>query len=266
MTLWDLYKKCERKDRMTACTASLYVTGKLLMEASKRETDFFCAGKKDSFLKIWHLVCRFHEMGGRVLFEGKESIKAIPDFNLQNTPLMFGDDYAVTKSVLTEEELLDFYYYRRICCGKKKMDHGIWGGLLLYEHAISKLISKNEGQDESGRTIYAYAALTLMCHSAVALRFYRPEVTWRNDPLLCLLLFAEKAEPLHLCRGRVDTEMIQGYLDAICVQKESDGLVLTANTEIVPFDEYAEGLLGVAQMTGINISVEEKDNKIFIKW
>ena len=267
MTLWDLYEKSRREERAKKemresgdfRLRSLFVLGKILRECFCPEFDFSGGEEECSFERIWHWVCEYHEKGrGKPFGEPWFAAGRYPDFDMEKRPVYFADGKRLERSPLTEEEMIDFFYYRKICCKKRRMDHGIAGGLFLCKDFIT---------DEADDTvsIVNYAAVTLVCHNAFVKSREGLRSCIRADPLLCLLLLSEAMGVACFHRGGINREAMKRLFGALGVEPSPGELTLFVNPEVIPFADYAEKLHCAAIKTGICVSADEKNYKIHIK-
>ena len=267
MTLWDLYEKSKREVRVAGKVqesgdfrqVSLVVIGKILRECFCPEIEFEEGEEEISFEQIWHLVCEYHEKGRGKPF-GAPELRTVryPDFDMEKRPVYFADGSRVERSSLTEEDVIDFFYYRKICCKKRRMDHGIAGGLLLYQNFYAEEAGECGG-------IANYAAITLVCHNAFA-KNREGICSWvREDPLLCLLLLAEAMGVVCFHRGSLNRGAMKRLFGALGMEPAPGSLTLFVNPDVIPFADYAEKLHCIAIKTGICVSTDEKNYKIHIK-
>lgn len=255
MTLWNLYEKSEvfRKvegGEMSIAKASLFVSGILLRETVFPDMDFCGYPEYVSMDEMWYMICLHHDKrmeqqriweqlcrernGAR---EGEWEILNIavnrkwqplhlcfsPLFQYLEGGVCFTNGTCVKKCRFSEAELIDYFYFRNTCYRKGGTDHGIVGGLFLYENLICRHLQQKGEPDRKTLDLYSYVANTMMVHNICEKYRGMEPIASGKDPLLFLIALAEVIEPLQYRTLDVSYRVL---LDAVTVDVFERKLIL----------------------------------------
>lgn len=228
MKLLDIYEKSDvfkgaKGGEMSIETVSLFVTGIAMREILFPEISLENSRHGFSFEQVWYALCLYHDnqMENACIWEkvcqgrrnrgirrGESGKKDEDDkwgpLNLCFSPLFYysGDGIRFTggaqvrECFLSEDAVKDYYYFRSTCYRDGGMDHGIAGGLLLYENLVCRHLQRIGETDRDSLNLYSYAANTLLVHNICQESRDGERITPAKDPLLFLLMLAEAIEPL----------------------------------------------------------------------
>lgn len=256
MTLRNLYEKSEvfrlaEGGEMRIEAASLFVSGMLLKEILFPDMEFRGYPDYYSLDEMWYLICLHHDKrieqqriwkqlcrerrkDGRMLKSERYNMlidtkwKPLrlcfsPLFQYLGDGVQFTNDACVKKSIFAEDELIDYFHFRNICSEEGGTDHGIVGGLLLYENMVFRHLEEKGTPNKETLNLYSYIANTMMVHNIWESYQKDKIVTPGKDPLLFLLLLAEMIEPLQYRRNNMSHRML---LDAVSVEIFEGKLIL----------------------------------------
>lgn len=238
MKLLDIYEKsdvfkCAKGGRLAIEKASLFVTGIVLREIFFPELAFENNTVGYSLEQMWYALCLFHDKRMErertwecVCRERKErgagrwesrnievtnkwnpmQICFSPLFHYDGEGIRFTNGARVSECVLSETEIKDYFYYRSMCSRMGGMDHGIAGGLLLYENLVWRHLKQSGKPDRNALNLYSYAANTMMVHNIDIGKASVQKMVPEKDPMLFLLILADALEPLRYASESADYE------------------------------------------------------------
>lgn len=272
----------------------MFVSGIILKAILFSDITYTGRGKEFTFEQMWYLICLHHDIrfeqrnvwemiccdmsgtGSLVPYEGKSleiqckwsplPVIFSPNFIYEEGSIEFGSGAHVRKSILTESEIRDIFYFRNTCCKTRGMDHGIAGGLLLYENLVQQSYEIKKRAERNSRDLYSYLANTLMVHNVLKMNVDGFRHTIRKDPMLCLLLIAEALEPLQYVNGyKNDAWATEKILDCIQIEIEEKKLILQVTEKDFPFETYAENIAGAAEITGLGCDTDMISSRICVR-
>lgn len=256
MTLWNLYEKSEvfrlaEGGEMRIEAASLFVGGILLKEILFPNMGFLGCSESYSLEEMWYLICLHHDKGmeeqhiwKQICTERRKDRRArewerhnlcmntkwkplrlcfSPLFQYMREGVRFTNDICIKKSGFTEAQFIDYFHFRNICSEKGGTDHGIVGGLLLYENIVFRHLEEKGEPDIEVLNLYSYVANTMMAHNIWENYQKDKIVIPEKDPLLFLMLLAEMIEPLQYRRNNMGYRML---LNAVSVEIFEGKLIL----------------------------------------
>ena len=198
-----------------------------------------------SFQYEWFMTCLYHDIG--YVYEKRSSendVRKIASDGINGISDICGNNISIDEQIFKTypECIVDLYFRKRAECQKKGcIDHGIIGGILLYnglsnmfniawEHRLNKNQITKDSFDAciSGRKLhystkhfeeYAKAADAIIMHNIwkktlqeyIAKEFkwrkvrINPKVSCKNNPLCFILCLADTIEPLKRALNTEDT-------------------------------------------------------------
>ncbi len=299
MKLWDMYTRSTtfrtaEGGEISKESASLFVSGIILKAILFSDITYTGRGEEFTFEQMWYLICLHHDIsfeqrkvwemiccdisGSRSLvpYEGKSleiqckwsplPVIFSPNFTYEEGSIEFGNGARVRKSILTESEIRDIFYFRNTCCKTMGMDHGIAGGLLLYENLVQQSYEIKKRAERNSRDLYSYLANTLMVHNLLKMSEDGLRYTIREDPMLCLLLIAEALEPLqYVNEYKNEGVTAEKILDCIQIEIEEKKLILQVTEKGFPFETYAENIARAAEITGLGCDTDRPSSRICVR-
>lgn len=251
MKLLDIYEKSDmfrsaKGGEVPIETASLFVCGIVLREIFFPEIEF-SSPEEYSFEQMWYMICLHHDkrmerhrIWKRACLERREKsarrwegrnidtncnwrpmqLCFSPLFHYLGEGMRFTNGACVRDCLLSEAEVKDYFYFRNTCSRKGGMDHGIAGGLLLYENLIRRNLQCKGELDKKALNLYSYAANTMMVHNLCEEEKEERRTTLDTDPLLLLFVLAEAIEPLQYAQKIVDYRTLLGAVEVEIFEKE----------------------------------------------
>lgn len=260
MTLWDIYEKSSmfqsvRKGEMETGSASLFVCGILLRELFCPGIEI-CAPKTEySWEQLWYIICIHHDRRFEQRTFWKLACKQkgmretgifSPLFIYGKAGIGFTNEVCVRESPVSELEVKDMFCFRNICSGRDGMDHGMAGGLLLFENLLFRHWKEKGEISEDFLHLYSYLANILMIHHVLKCP---KDGALSKNPFLFFLLLAEAIEPLHYVEKVLDAKTILEKIDIELYDRE---LVLCVKDAGISWREYAGGVMAAAKTAGIH--------------
>lgn len=293
MKLLDIYEKSDmfrsaKGGEGSVETASLFACGMICKEI------FFPALVFEGALELsleqmWYLLCLHHDKrmenpkmwkracahcrnrSAQGLEEGNIAVNRewqpmrfvfSPLFYYAGDGIRYDNGICVRKCLLAESEVKDYFYFRNICYGDGGMDHGIAGGLLLYENLICRRMELGGELDRQTLNLYSYAANTLLVHNLCekkeGWRTIRPD----EDPLLLLLVLAETIEPLQYAKCGVDYHML---LQAVEIDVRKEGLTVRMNPAYFDVLKLENKISRLKKIVRVNCEFACKTSEVYIR-
>ncbi len=268
---------------------SLFVSGIVLREVLCPHLEF--SGTEDlySFEQLWYALCLHHNLQyekkgiWESLCRKRSGIETDRQPECINTEwgrkwspmevcvspmfvyereVFFTNGASRKKSEIQEADMTDCFYYRAMCSSREGMDHGIAGGLLLYEDLMNRDQMLHIPYERSPKDLYSYLATTLMSHNIWKEREQEEPLAFEEDPLLFLLLLAETLEPL-----QYETEYKTGekLLDEIEVELHENEVSISVGTDRKLFEQYVENMIALQEIIRIRCNIEQGCEKICIR-
>ncbi|MBE5881471.1 MAG: hypothetical protein E7289_04085 [Lachnospiraceae bacterium] len=278
MTLWDIYEKSSvfklvEGGEIGKENASLFVCGIVLKELFCPQIGLQYPKTDWSWEQLWYLLCLHHDRrfeqrtlwklacqqgamhGTKEKWEarnietetdwGPMQLFFSPVFEYDQEGIRFTNGACIKESPVSETEVKDMFFFRNTCSGKVGMDHGIAGGLLLYENLLFKHWEEKGEIKEEQLKLYSYLANVLIVHHFLQ---KREEASPEKNPLLYLLLLAEAVEPLHYVK---DGDRTRSILKSVEVEVRVKEIVLRTKKSKIPFEEYVSCVTEAADKTGM---------------
>jgi len=245
-------------------TASIFFLGALVYHKCFPD-DTYLKGKTYSgyelFPFLWFLTCLFHDFANDFEYKQKD-LKELDTIEKLNGYLDIEDENQLLKKSVKHTNSTLFkaipLYYQYRFDPMKKLDHGIVGGLFLYDRLVKNRKNKedekiakdevNDFWDSSLETDYAEAAATIATHN---IYFKDPEarayfkekgdntleglakISFKESPLLFLLGLVDTLDPLKIYRCISKPNLI---LKNICLTFPENGKVLMQVREGSPLN------------------------------
>lgn len=208
MKLLDIYEKTEEFCRAeggedSVAAASLFTVGIALKDYFWPDLSFD-ETEEYSFEEIWYMICQCHEEKIERKDTDISDAGVLPLYQYIEGGIQYTNGISVRSSMYTELEVVDYFWFRNVCSADGKPDHGIVGGMLLYEYLIQRRMKRGGEFDNSVLNLYSYAANTMMVHNMHKQKEDGRKISFWEDPLLFLFLFAETIEPLQYIRNETD--------------------------------------------------------------
>jgi hypothetical protein len=161
-------------------------------------------GSKIEFSFIWFLICLFHDLGYEI--EDNEKYKDFDEFIKGKVKYFLNESVGVPK--LYEDTFKQYFNYR-LKSDKvylKKPDHGICGGILLFNKLNTILIKKQKNNRSEGLSwnkklinIYRYASWVILAHNMFYIRTGDPdEHEYLRNDLGSLILDKDEKPKINL--------------------------------------------------------------------
>jgi hypothetical protein len=262
-------------------TISIFFLGILLYSRTKIKNRPFFVGRMSKhygfFEFIWFLTCLSHD--GAYHLEGDTNLfKSAPD--LDNLKRHLALEYDLTTQTVANVpqdmfELIEAYYsFKHEHPHFKVVDHGIYGGMLLYDRLVKNRIRKkamNEPSllwEEFLDDHYAYAAATVAIHNmwfpvksdyalyrryGLAALIERPAIKFFENPLLYLLGLVDTIDPVKAYKDIADpaTVLTNVYLTfskgssfKLSVSKELNFNILSGQANKLGWLEIGTDVIG----------------------
>lgn len=207
MKLLEIYEKSDmfkgaKGGELPIEKESMFVTGVVMREIFFPALSLKNSREGYSFEQLWFALCLCHDKrmeGACMDINGKWSpmhFQFSPLFHYVGEGIQFTNGTKVSECILSEAEIEDYFYFRSTCFYDGGTDHGIVGGLLLYNSLICRHLQRIGVPDGNSLNLYSYAANTLLIHNICWGIKGSDKITPGMDPLLFLLLLAEVLEPL----------------------------------------------------------------------
>lgn len=284
MKLLEIYEKSHvfrsaEKGELAVDTASLFVCGILLKEVLFPEIGFFdeeghtleevwfllCQSHDESVERasVWEKMCSFRRVQHMNIGKqwGPLQIEFTPFFQYTGDGIRFTNGVRVQSSFYREEQIKDYFCFRNICYGDSGMDHGIVGGLLLYEYLMHRSLYGGKKVSEREQNLYSYAANTMIGHNLCGFYESKEKINLNEDPLLFLLLVAERIEPLQYVKREAD---YREALQAIQVSVRHKELFLRMNPQYFDVFELEKCLGQMKKKIGICCEIMHETAEIYV--
>lgn len=293
MKLLDIYEKsdmfrCAKGGGLAMEKGSLFVSGIILREVFFPQISFKSSREEYSFEQVWFTLCLYHDK--RMESESRwkracmertdrengqwESKSCGPDgkghpmqlsfsplFQYSGDGIKFTNGVQVTGAVFSEAEITDYYYFRSTCFRNGGMDHGIAGGLFLYEDLIQRHRQRYGDSDQNARNLYSYAANTMMAHNICIGSGTAKGITPEKDPMLFLLILAETLEPLQYAEKCEDYRQV---LKQVEMEIEKGGITLIINPDYFAVDRLEENLRNMQKKIKVDYKIWRETAEICI--
>jgi hypothetical protein len=161
---------------------------------------------KIEFSFIWFIICLFHDLGYSI--ENHDSYKSFDDFIEGKVKYFLKERVGVP--ALYENVYKDYFNYRLNSTNDfiRKPDHGICGGVLLFNKLNEILIKKQKNKKSEGLSwnpklvnIYRYASWVILSHNIFFIRKGdADEKTYRDNNLHDLILEKHEESRIHLSK------------------------------------------------------------------
>lgn len=261
MKLWNIYEKStmfrEAKGGvMTRDSASLFVCGITVKEIFCPKLAF-AQNSNYTMEEVWYMLCLHHE-------KRRIRIKQIfftPLRCYKGNAVCFTNGACVEKALFSRSEIEDYYYFQKACCRKNYVDHGIAGGLLLYENLIARHALCKLEMNDAVLKMYSYIANTLIAHNMCRVSEKELQITPEKDPLLFLFVLAETIEPLQYRKKELESREL---LNAVEVEISENKIVLQPDPEYFDFDAMERRIHEMQKIIKIGCMTERKTSKICI--
>lgn len=293
MKLLDIYEKsevfrCAKGGELPMETASLFVSGIVMRELFFSEISFYNKQEGYSFEQIWYAICLHHDkqlerahIWKKVCQEKRDrgirrwesrNIDAnykwrpmqlcfSPLFHYSGEGVRFTNGAQVKKCILSESEIKDYFYFRNTCCREGGMDHGIAGGLLLYENFTRRHLQYKGDLDRKTMNLYSYAANSLMVHNICNGDEDGEKITWEKDPLLFLFVLAETLEPLQYAVVCADYSLLLSCIEVDISDRE---ISFVMDPEYFAIDRLEEGLQRMEKKIKVEYKLQREAARIRI--
>lgn len=293
MKLLDIYEKSDmfrsaKGGEVSIETASLFVCGIVLREIFFPSLSFSRPQEEYSFEQIWYMLCLHHDkrMERRRIWKRACSVRRdrsirrwesrnidinykwkpmqlcfSPLFHYCGEGMRFTNGACVRECQLSETEVKDYFYFRNTCCREGGMDHGIAGGLLLYENLIRRRLQRRGELDKKALNLYSYAANTMMVHNLCEKENEKSRATIETDPMLLLFVLAEAIEPLQYATGEADYRRL---LRAVEVEISEKEFVLQPDPQMFAVDELEERLERMRKKINVGCEFVRETSRICI--
>jgi len=292
MTLWDIYEKSTVFNREEGGMpgkekASMFVCGIVLREVFCPKLQITYPVSEYSWEQLWYLACLYHDrrfeqstlwkltceqsasMGRQEIWEAQNigtntgwtpmKIFFSPVFTYGKKGIVFSNGACVRESPVSETEIKDRFYYRNTCCRQVGMEHGIVGGLLLYDHLLFRHWEEKNGIKGDKLHLYSYFANLLMGHHLIK---GTEDALFEKNPGLFFLVLAEALEPLHYVR---ECYTARDVLNSIRVQLFEKEIVLCIKDSVISSEEYFACVSSAAKKTGMQCICREDLSEIRMK-
>ena len=141
------------------------------------------------------------------------------------------------------------------------MDHGIAGGLFLYENLLCRHDQQMGKIKKDAMHLCSYLSNTLMVHNIVK---EAGEASLDKNPFLFLLLLAEAIEPFHYMQQERD-EVDVNILKMIEVKIREKEFIIRPDIETFPVKNYFHHIQAAVKKTGMWCNINDEVSEICIK-
>lgn len=293
MKLLEIYEKSDvfkfaKEGEVTVKAGSLFVSGIILREVFFSDISFENSRIGYSFEQIWFAICLYHDermerasRWKRACLERADREKRqwesrfggpddkghpmrlvfLPLFQYGGEGIKFTNGVQVIGAAFSEAEITDYYYFRSACSRDGGMDHGIAGGLFLYEDLIRRHRQMYGDPDHNARNLYSYAANTMMVHNIWKGDKTMHRIIPQKDPMLFLLILAETLEPLQYAAKCEDYRQL---LKQVEVEMEKGGITLIVNPYYFALDRLEENLWNMQKKIKVDYKIWRETAEICI--
>jgi hypothetical protein len=270
---------------------SVFFIGMLLYEKLKLKDKIKFVredGNKDEFPFIWFLISLVHDFG---YFAEKDKSKfthitediskwdlthKLLDYKKRTNKYLCEAYKSYGKHVKTIIDAIPSYFEdafngKKSSTGKKKIEHGIYAGLLLYDGLVKNRI---ERKDQRSNTLYwnddldkfyAIAAFAIAIHNmrrdGISEDAEKLKFSIYDEPFLFLFALADTLEPTKIYTDKKAASILDSILIYV---KENKIMFRKANNSNIDFSKLVERACGLA--TWLNIKVCIKDDSLEISW
>lgn len=290
---------CERK--AGAGTDSMFIIGMLLQKDICPGLEFANYEEKRDFACFWYLLCLFHDKAKQASMNPqtensyyrenltfhqvhqnlerwnlkysenweKLGVTFVPDSTYGSSGICFTNGTTLKESEISHSQLLDFYHYYQVCRISDGPDHGLLGGLLLYDTLV-KCSLRKFADDITSReleNLYSYLSNCLIVHN-MKKKIFGPDfvpfqhLSFTDNPMLFLLILSEALEPIRFFTeyGMPDEVILSSYYCMI----ESGKLILVLDRVLPDFEKFAQMLTEELACTKVHVSWDVKERKIVV--
>lgn len=278
MKFWNIYEKSNvfnsvEGGDISVDSASLFVCGIIFREIFCPDIAFQCENEEYSLEEVWYMLCLHHEkrMGQYCIWEAidreiernrkNKRIVFVPMRSYMGNGVRFTNGACVKECMVLKTEIEDYHYFRNACCRKKDMDHGISGGLLLYENLIRRHVTQKGEMNCRALNLYSYVANTMIVHNMYGKYGTQKQVTLEKDPMLFLFLMAETIEPLQYGKKDLNYRVL---LNAVDIELYENRMVLQPDPDYFDFEAMERKVNILQNIIGIKCYMERETSKICI--
>ncbi len=293
MNLLDIYERSDmfrsvEGGEVSIETASLFTCGIVLKEIFFPSLAF-CKEEEYSFEQVWYMICLYHDermetphiwkrmcslckdrrvrgLEGRNIDTDNKwqpmQLGVSPFFHYIEEGIRYTNGACVRKCLLTETEVKDYFYFRNTCYNAGGMDHGIAGGLILYENLIRRRLQSRGELDKRVLNLYSYAANTLMVHNLCEREDEKKRIMPDMDPLLLLFVLAEAVEPLQYSQYEADCRMLLKAVEVEIFEKE---FIVKMNPELFDIDEMEKRIETMKKRIRVSCEILRQTSEVCIR-
>ena len=201
--------------------------------------------------------------------------------------IIFNNGTIITRSMYHKSTIFNYLEYCKINEDINHYDHGIVGGLWLYDSLVKKYIDFNNFYVNNLHfninqfPVFAYLSDCIISHNMwfatddETIELYEKcgleqlipphaqPIQFDNNPLLFILALADTLEPIKTCSS-LDIAPIDILNNIKC--NFSDGCILLLFENVAMFTKMANKLNDLDSWLAINVQIYENDNKICINF
>ena len=293
MKLLDIYEKsdmfrCAKGGGLAIETASLFVSGIVLREIFLPQIAFEDCREGYSFEQVWFALCLYHDkrmesesrwkracqeraewetgqwesrnIGANDKWEPMHLCLS-PLFQYSGEGMKFTNGAQVTGAAFSEGEIRDYFYFRSACSREGGMDHGIAGGLMLYESLVRRHLKQRGNLGREDLDLYSYAANTMMVHNILKGDKTMHRIIPKKDPMLFLLILADALEPLQYAAESADYRYLLKCVEAEVSEQK---IRLRWNPECFVIEGLEENLRNMQKKIKLDYKIWRETAEIFI--